>query len=169
MIYLRNFIWNFLENIKKIVFKFLENKFLFYRTYSLFLYLKEGGLIIMIICKDLILERLEIICNKFDLVQRDSSERTKLFELKNSEDFNLVKFRIELLKSRYSNEFVDEDNIEELNFNQLLLLHLRRVYLNNNQYSILIKFIKRDSKNLLVFIELINKIVYDDSGREYFI
>lgn len=123
----------------------------------------------MITGKDLILERLGIICNNFDLVQKDNSERTKLFELRNSKDFSLVKFRIELLQSRYSNEFIDEDNMEELNFNQLLILHLRRVYLNNNQYSILIKFIKRDSKNLLVFIELINKIVYDDFGKEYFI
>ena len=123
----------------------------------------------MITSKSLILERLEIICNKLDLVQRDNSERTRLFELKNSKDFNLKKFRIKLLKSRYSNEFIEESNTEEINSNQLLILHLRRVYLSNNQYSILIKFIKRDSKNLLIFMELINKIVYDDSGRECFI
>lgn len=119
--------------------------------------------------KDLILDRLSLMSDKAELIQKNSSNRIKSFELKDSKYFNLIKFRVELLKSRYSNEFIDDEDIEEQSFNNLLILHLRRVYLNDNLYSIVIKFIKEDNKNLLIFIELMSKIVYDDSGRECFI
>lgn len=118
--------------------------------------------------KDLISERLKIINNRIELIQRDYSDRTKLFELKNSERFNLAGFRLELLKTRYSNEFIEDKYMEEQN-DRLMILHLRREYLGDRQYSIVMKFIKNKDKNLLIFIELVNEIVYDNNGNEYFI
>lgn len=118
--------------------------------------------------KDLILERLKIINRRIELIQRDYSNRTNLFELKDSKRFNLAGFRLELLKTRYSNEFIEDNYMEEQN-DRLMILHLRREYLCDRQYSIVMKFIKNEDKNLLIFMELVNEIVYDNKGNEYFI
>ena len=115
---------------------------------------------------EFITDRLKIFYNnpiKLKLLEESSGLR--IYELIDSNQFNINLFRIELLKSRYSNEFIEEELEEE----GIITLHLRRVYLKSKLVVLIIKFIKRDTKNLIISIQILNKIDYDKrTGREYF-
>lgn len=114
--------------------------------------------------ESLIIDRLAImnLLSRIKLKLIDKTDISKIYELENSKDFNLMKFKVEMLKTRYSNELVDVEDE-----NNLITLYLRRVYLNKELVNLSIKFIKKDK--LIITVQILNRIKYDNNGREYFI
>ena len=119
----------------------------------------------MKLSKELVLERLRVYSGKLnELKLEETSEGLKIWRLIDSRDFNLMKFRIELIKTRYSNEFITED--EDIN---VITLHLKREYIKDKLVTLVIKFIKNLGEDLVIALKILNEIDYEEStGREFF-